>query len=103
MDFANSMWFVLTSLFQQASTPPQSVSGRLLTCGWWMAVLIFSATYTANLSVFLTEEARDGGIQNIDDLAKQNRMKYGEKMRRKFSFFIQIFNLLRNKKIHGHI
>lgn len=37
------------------------------------------ASYTANLAAFLTVETLVAPFKNIDDLAKQNEIKYGAK------------------------
>lgn len=44
---------------------------------WWFFALIMLASYTANLAAFLTMERMDASIESADDLAKQNKIKYG--------------------------
>jgi glutamate receptor, ionotropic, invertebrate len=44
---------------------------------WWFFALIMLASYTANLAAFLTMERMDATIDSADDLAKQNKIKYG--------------------------
>ena len=35
------------------------------------------SSYTANLAAFLTAEKMDNPIKNVEDLAKQTKIKYG--------------------------
>lgn len=44
---------------------------------WWFFALIMLASYTANLAAFLTKEQMDVSIEGAEDLAKQNKIKYG--------------------------
>jgi len=43
----------------------------------WFAVAIFGATYTANLAAFLTIKKYDHPIKTVEDLANQNKIKFG--------------------------
>ena len=53
--FGNSLWYTLSSfLAQGADRTPRSISARLITAIWWVASVILAATYTANLTAFLT-------------------------------------------------
>lgn len=44
---------------------------------WWFFTLIMISSYTANLAAFLTVERMDSPITSVEDLAKQNKIKYG--------------------------
>lgn len=44
---------------------------------WWFFALIMLASYTANLAAFLTSDRLQSSINNVEDLAKQNKVKYG--------------------------
>ena len=44
---------------------------------WWFFVLIMISSYTANLAAFLTMDRMDITITSVDDLANQNKIKYG--------------------------
>lgn len=44
---------------------------------WWFFALIIISSYTANMAAFLTFVHKDEHIQSIDDLAIQNKIKYG--------------------------
>lgn len=55
----------------------RAISTRLAAGMWWFFALIMLASYTANLAAFLTKEQMDVSIEGADDLAKQNKIKYG--------------------------
>lgn len=44
---------------------------------WWFFALIMLASYTANLAAFLTMTRMEATIKSAEDLAKQNKIKYG--------------------------
>lgn len=44
---------------------------------WWFFTLIMISSYTANLAAFLTMERMDAPISGVEDLASQNKIKYG--------------------------
>jgi len=50
---------------------------RMLAGMWWFFTLIMISSYTANLAAFLTAEKMDTPIKNVEDLAKQTKIKYG--------------------------
>lgn len=53
--FGNNLWYTLSSfLSQDPARTPRSISARLITAIWWFASVVFTATYTANLTAFLT-------------------------------------------------
>lgn len=49
----------------------------MLTSMWWFFTLIMISSYTANLAAFLTVDKMDTPIKNVEDLAKQTKIKYG--------------------------
>ncbi|EZA54693.1 glutamate receptor ionotropic, kainate 2 isoform X2 [Ooceraea biroi] len=74
----NSMWLTIGSLMQQGSDIlPKAPSIRMLAGMWWFFTLIMISSYTANLAAFLTAEKMDTPIKNVEDLAKQTKIKYG--------------------------
>jgi len=44
---------------------------------WWFFTLIMISSYTANLAAFLTAAQMDTPIKNVEDLARQTKIKYG--------------------------
>lgn len=39
--------------------------------------MIVISSYTANLAAFLTKEQMEESIENVEDLAKESKIKYG--------------------------
>lgn len=79
LSILNSLWAATSSFMEQGpdSLHPGSPSGRATTLAWWFAISIFGATYTANLAAFLTINKYDSPIKSIEDLAYQDKIKYG--------------------------
>jgi len=76
--FLNSFWFTLGALMQQGSdVAPLSLSVRFLAGMWFFFALIMISSYTANLAAFLTVETLERPIENVEQLANQNEIKYG--------------------------
>ncbi|XP_011256785.2 glutamate receptor ionotropic, kainate 2 isoform X2 [Camponotus floridanus] len=77
-DLKNSLWLTIGSLMQQGSDIlPKAPSIRTLTTMWWFFTLIMISSYTANLAAFLTAAQMETPINNVDDLARQTKIKYG--------------------------
>ncbi|KAK9303590.1 hypothetical protein QLX08_004755 [Tetragonisca angustula] len=77
-DLKNSMWLTVGSIMQQGSDIlPKAPSIRMVAGMWWFFTLIMVSSYTANLAAFLTAEKMDNPIKNVEDLAKQTKIKYG--------------------------
>merc|ERR1719495_204289 len=77
----NSFWFILASgLAQRVDFLPRAFSTRVAAAFWWFFVIMTISAYLANLVAFqnfvrpLTEIEK---IQDVSDLANQNRVKYG--------------------------
>ncbi|XP_073988770.1 glutamate receptor ionotropic, kainate 2-like isoform X2 [Rhodnius prolixus] len=76
----NSLWFTIGSLMQQGSEiAPISVSTRMVAAIWWFFTLIMVSSYTANLAAFLTIENIVVPFHNVEELANQEKIKYGAK------------------------
>ncbi|XP_050732988.1 glutamate receptor ionotropic, kainate 2-like isoform X3 [Eriocheir sinensis] len=74
----NCLWFAIGSLMQQGCDfLPQAVSTRMVAGMWWFFTLIMISSYTANLAAFLTVERMESPIENAEDLANQDKIKYG--------------------------
>nr|QQY02560.1 glutamate receptor ionotropic 3 [Cryptocotyle lingua] len=74
----NSFYYYISALLNQGvELAPQATSTRLLTGVWWFFGLIIIATYTANLAAFLTVENTKSPIESVEDLANQEKIKYG--------------------------
>ena len=55
----------------------RSVSGRTVAAFWWVASMIFIATYTANLAAFLTFNRMQVTIKSVEQLGAQMEVSYG--------------------------
>ena len=81
MGINNSLYFVWASLFWQSpDTVPRSVSQRVLTVAWYLAAVIFVATYTANLVSILSNKENHihhTDIDSISQLMTYTGFKYG--------------------------
>lgn len=58
----------------------RAYSTRLVTAIWWFFALMMLNSYTANLAAFLTMSRMGSSIKNAEDLAAQNKIKYGAVM-----------------------
>lgn len=56
---------------------PRATSTRIIAGFWWFFTLIIISSYTANLAAFLTVERMQVPIEDVNDLAKQTKIKYG--------------------------
>lgn len=56
---------------------PKATSTRIIAGFWGFFTLIIISSYTANLAAFLTVERMQVPIEDVKDLAKQTKIKYG--------------------------
>ncbi|KER33442.1 hypothetical protein T265_00747 [Opisthorchis viverrini] len=74
----NSFWFTVGSLMQQGcDISPRATSTRIIGTIWWFFILIMVSSYTANLAAFLTIDRMETEIENVEDLTRQTKIKYG--------------------------
>lgn len=74
----NCLWLALGTVLQQGcDILPKACSTRVTTAVWCFFTLIITSTYTANLAAFLTTQRMESPIKNVEDLANQDRVKYG--------------------------
>ncbi|GMT03397.1 hypothetical protein PENTCL1PPCAC_25571, partial [Pristionchus entomophagus] len=72
-----SLWFCMTSLTPQGGgEAPKNISGRILAATWWIFCFIIIASYTANLTSFLTATILEQRISSLEDLTKQYKIEY---------------------------
>ena len=55
----------------------RAFSTRMIAALWWFFTLIMISSYTANLAAFLTVERMESPIESAEDLARQQKIKYG--------------------------
>lgn len=65
--------FVTKILFQAYNI----TLGSIVTGIWWFFTLIMVSSYTANLASFLLVQEKDEPIKNLQDLQRQDVIKYG--------------------------
>ncbi|KAA0192011.1 Glutamate receptor ionotropic kainate 3, partial [Fasciolopsis buskii] len=74
----NSFWFTVGSLMQQGcDISLRATSTRIIGTIWWFFILIMVSSYTANLAAFLTIDRMETDIENVEDLTRQTKIKYG--------------------------
>ncbi|OON16055.1 hypothetical protein X801_08134 [Opisthorchis viverrini] len=56
---------------------PRATSTRIIGTIWWFFILIMVSSYTANLAAFLTIDRMETEIENVEDLTRQTKIKYG--------------------------
>ncbi|XP_022787771.1 glutamate receptor 4-like [Stylophora pistillata] len=70
-NFFNSVWFSVACMLQQGGDrTPRNLSGRILTGCYWLCILVWVSTYTANLAAFLTVKNAAEPINNLNDILK---------------------------------
>merc|ERR1712020_411906 len=92
MGVSNSIWFVIASALGQsnADVTPRSPSGRVVRAAWWFFILVLVASYTANLTAYLTIERMSSSAQTADELSRQTDVEYGAVTGgATFNFFLQ--------------
>ncbi|XP_016892291.1 probable glutamate receptor isoform X2 [Cynoglossus semilaevis] len=76
--FVQSLWFTAGALTLQGTGPhPRALSGRVLTCSWWLFTIVLLASYFSNLSSSKSPESTQLTVKGFEDLANQNRIQYG--------------------------
>ena len=61
---------------------------------WWFFTLIMISSYTANLAAFLTVERMESPIESAEDLARQQKIKYGSVHGGSTSAFFRVSKLI---------
>lgn len=71
------LWFAFTSVTPQGGGDiPKNLSGKVAAATWWLFCFVIVAAYTANLAAYETLDRLERGIESMDDLRKQYRIKY---------------------------
>nr|APC94352.1 ionotropic receptor 7 [Pyrrhalta aenescens] len=74
----NCCWLTLGSFMTQGcDLLPKGICTRMVVAMWWFFALIITACYTANMTAFLTSSRMGVTITSAEDLATQNKIKYG--------------------------
>lgn len=75
------------------------MSTRAITSIWYFFCLIMISSYTANLAAFLTVEKLVSPIESAEDLAKQDKIKYGCVQSGSTRTFFEVRNIIRQTHI----
>jgi hypothetical protein len=62
---------------QGSDVAPRACSTRLVAAIWWFFTVVLISSYTAKLAAFLTVARMSTDIESAEDLAKQEKVKYG--------------------------
>ncbi|XP_026489844.2 glutamate receptor ionotropic, kainate 2-like [Vanessa tameamea] len=74
----NCMWLTMGSIMTQGcDILPRAAGSRWVAGMWWFFALIVTASYTANMSTFLSANRRSNEITDINDLTGKNSISYG--------------------------
>ncbi|XP_053604447.1 glutamate receptor ionotropic, kainate 2-like isoform X2 [Plodia interpunctella] len=74
----NCMWLTMGSIMTQGcDILPRGVGSRWMAGVWWFFAMIITASYTANMSTFISNDRRSNDISNVKTLSEQNRVSYG--------------------------
>ena len=101
MGINNALYFVWAALFWQ--TPervPRSVSARVVTVAWYLAAVVFLASYTANM-VAVISFYKDLRIDSLSDLMLQTEVKYGTVRNSAVGSTLATSSNLQAKRLHG--
>ncbi|CAG5028273.1 unnamed protein product [Parnassius apollo] len=76
--FYNCMWLTIGAIMTQGcDILPRAMGSRWVTGMWWFFALIVTASYTANMSTFLSNSRRDNEIKDVKQLSEQHEISYG--------------------------
>ncbi|CAD0201788.1 unnamed protein product [Chrysodeixis includens] len=74
----NCMWLTMGAIMTQGcDILPRAAGSRWITGMWWFFALIVTASYTANMSTFLSNSRRSNAITDVKKLSEQNKISYG--------------------------
>ncbi|XP_028166877.1 glutamate receptor ionotropic, kainate 2-like [Ostrinia furnacalis] len=74
----NCMWLTMGSIMTQGcDILPRAFGSRWVTGVWWFFAMIITASYTANMSTFLSNSRRSNDIADVKALADQKDIAYG--------------------------
>ncbi|KAF9423570.1 hypothetical protein HW555_001125 [Spodoptera exigua] len=74
----NCMWLTMGSIMTQGcDILPRAAGSRWVAGVWWFFALIVTASYTANMSTFLSNSRRSNVINDVKELSEQNKISYG--------------------------
>lgn len=60
-----------------AGPHPKALSGRLISCSWWLFTIVLLACYFSNLSSSKASDSTHLTVKGFEDLANQDMVEYG--------------------------
>ncbi|XP_052465631.1 probable glutamate receptor [Carassius gibelio] len=74
----HSLWYAAGALSLQGAGPhPKAVSGRVISCTWWLFAVVLLACYFSSLSSSQGSDSAPLMIKGFEDLANQDVIEYG--------------------------
>ncbi|XP_023938052.2 glutamate receptor 4-like [Bicyclus anynana] len=74
----NCMWLTMGAIMTQGcDILPRAAGSRWVAGMWWFFALIVTASYTANMSSFVSASRRSNEIKDAKDLVEQTSIAYG--------------------------
>ncbi|XP_067287452.1 probable glutamate receptor isoform X2 [Pseudorasbora parva] len=74
----HSLWYAAGALSLQGAGPhPKAVSGRVISCTWWLFAVVLLACYFSSLSSSQGSDSAPLMIKGFEDLANQEVIEYG--------------------------
>lgn len=77
----------------------RGISTRALGVAWWFFTLIIVTMYIANLAAALSTTSIVWSFQTAEELAYQQKIKYGAKENGSTFFFFKVSEIIRKNKI----
>ncbi|XP_013191608.2 glutamate receptor ionotropic, kainate 2 [Amyelois transitella] len=89
----NCMWLTMGSIMTQGcDILPRGVGSRWTSGVWWFFAMIITASYTANMSTFISNDRRSNDITDVKSLSEQNKVSYGAVYNSSTYFFFKNSN-----------
>ncbi|XP_061714412.1 glutamate receptor ionotropic, kainate 2-like isoform X1 [Cydia pomonella] len=89
----NCMWLTMGSIMTQGcDILPRGAGSRWIAGTWWFFAMIVTASYTANMSTFMSNNRRSNNIENAKDLSEQTAVSYGAMLNGSTHKFFQSSN-----------
>lgn len=99
----HSLWYTVGGLTLQGAGPhPKSLSGRVVSCCWWLFTLFLLAHYFTNLNSSSSTQS-SLTVKGFEDLANQDKMEYGCLAGSPTLAFFKNSNNMMHRRIYEHM
>lgn len=100
----HSFWYTVGGLTLQGAGPhPKSLSGRVVSCCWWLFTLFLLAHYFTNLSSSNSTQSTSIIVKGFEDLANQDKIEYGCLGGSSTLAFFKHSNNMMHRRIYEHM